>query len=923
VSNGRASAPSGAPAALVGRIDEQAAIDAVLDAARSGLSQVLVLAGEAGVGKTALLGDTVRRAADLRVLTVSGIESEAGLGHAALHRLLLPHLDRVDGLPPPQRDALSAAFGLVSGDPPDPFLVGLATLTLLSGLATEAPLLCVVDDAHGLDPESLAVLAFVGRRLLADGVALLFGLRRTALDASVLADLPSRTVEGLDVVAATELLRSCVRGFVDDAVARRLAEETLGNPLAIVELAGELTARQLAGAEELPSALPLGGALEERFLRQIREQPAPVQLLVLLVAAEPDAGEALVAEAAALLGGPDLTPGSLAAGGLVVLDGSVRFRHPLIRSAVLRGAPPDELRRVHTALATVLGRGPEPDRRAWHLAEAATGPDEAIAEDVEATARRTILRGGYAAAAALLDRAGRLSPRSEDRGRRLLAAAEAHLAAGNIRRGRAVLEDAQPDLDGDLLAAQALRLDGALRLADGEIPGVGSRLVQAALTLAPHDPPAARDTLLDASSAALYGGYESRRAAMAEVARANATLPPPAAGTRTSGDLLLDAFAVLFTEGHRAAAPLLQASVTATLEDDTAGREALRWLGFACWAAGAVGDNDRLVEAASRLVALSRAWGALGELTRGLYFLGMGELVRGDLATAGAHFVEGRELMANRGTSTSPGEAIAAAWRGDDATARRLAAEVALDADARGQAGVVMYTDHALAVLELGLGRYDAALAAARRVDEEDSFFLSSVGLPDLVEAAERAGAGQVARDACRRCAERAEANRTPLALGLAARARAVLAGDDAEPLHEEAIARLGETTAVGHLARARLLYGEWLRRRQRRLDAREQLRAAHDAFVAMGALAFADRAGSELEATGEHARPRSVETADDLTPQEAKVAALAAQRATNGEIAAQLFISPATVDYHLRKVFRKLGVRSRRDLAGALARPD
>lgn len=411
---------------------------------------------------------------------------------------------------------------------------------------------------------------------------------------------------------------------------------------------------------------------------------------------------------------------------------------------------------------------------------------------------------------------------------------------------------------------------------------------------------------------------------MTDVAAAVAAVPLRAGATVTSGDLLLDGFAVLFTEGHRAGAPVLRRALDALEAADLTEDDALRWLGFGCWAAGALADNEALRRLAARLVQVSRDRGALVEVTRGLYFLAMGDLVAGDLVQAAAHFVEDQELLAARGGGTGLGAVIALAWRGEEATTRQEAAAVARAAGERGQGGVVIYTQHALAVLELGLGHYQAAFEAASRVDEEDSYFLSTIALPDLVEAGVRSGHPAAAAAALARCRERAEVNATPLALGLAARAEALLAhDDDAEGWHRTAIEHLASIPAVGHLARARLLHGEWLRRRNRRVDAREELRAAHDAFTAIGAAAFAERARVELLATGEKARKRTVDTGDELTPQELKIAQLAARRATNGEIAAQLFISPATVDYHLRKVFRKLGLTSRRQLAEALARPD
>ncbi len=915
--------PDAGEATLVGRADEQAAIDHLMASARRGVSGVVVLTGEAGVGKTALLEHAARTAVDLQVAEVAGVGSEARMAYAALHRLLLPFLDLRDRLPEPQRDALGAAFGLVGGPPPDTFLVGLAALTLLADAATERPLLCVVDDAQWIDQESLEVLGFVGRRLLAEGVVLLFALRELSGERSRLEGLPTVTLGGLDEPSSVDLLVGAVDGFVDPAVARRLAGETMGNPLALVSLADDLTPGQLAGAALLPQPLPLGPKLEDRFLRQVRELSPDAQDLVLLAAADPTGDADVVTAAAAHLGlDPDVAEPAETVG-LLTMRPRVRFRHPLVRSAVLGGASTDRRRRIHAALAAVADPTVDPECRAWHLAEAATGPDDEVAAEIEDAAEKTRRRGGYAAAAGLLRRAGRLSTTAERRGPRLLAAAEAYLAAGNPTEAHATLDEAAVNLGDAGHQANVLRLEGAIRLAEGRIPETPSILLRAARALEPFDARLARDTLLEASSAAIFGGRSARNAAMIDVARAAASVPLPEGTPPTSGDLLLDAFTVLFTDGHAAAAPLLRRAVDALAGEHQQGAELLRWLGSGCWAAGALGDNEVLRQLARQLVQRSRDAGALRELTRGLYFLGMGDVVAGDLAAAGSHFSESRELMAARGDTTSLGEVIATAWRGDGEATHAEVSRVAEAAAARGQGGVVVYTEHALAVMALGGSQYDAALASARRVDDEDSYFLSTVALPDLVEAAVRSGEPGLATDALDRCRRRAEASGTALALGLAARASALVEEDEAaEDRHRDALDLLAGTPAAGHLARAELLYGEWLRRRRRRVDAREQLRAAHERFTDIGALGFAERARHELEATGERARRRTVETANELTPQEAKVAELAAQRATNGEIAAQLFISPATVDYHLRKVFRKLGVSSRRDLPDALSQP-
>ena len=916
--------PDAAEATLVGRADEQAAIDHLMASARRGVSGVLVLTGEAGVGKTALLEHAARTAADLQVAEVAGVGSEARMAYAALHRLLLPFLDRRDRLPEPQRDALGAAFGLVGGPPPDTFLVGLAALTLLADAATERPLLCVVDDAQWIDQESLEVLGFVGRRLLAEGVVLLFALREPSGERSRLEGLPTVTLGGLDEPSSVDLLVGAVDGFVDPAVARRLAGETMGNPLALVSLADDLTPGQLAGAALLPQPLPLGPKLEDRFLRQVRELPPDAQDLVLLAAADPTGDADVVTAAAAHLGlDPDVAEPAETVG-LLTMRPRVRFRHPLVRSAVLGGASTDRRRRIHAALAAVADPTVDPECRAWHLAEAATGPDDEVAAEIEDAAEKTRRRGGYAAAAGAPATGRPAQPRRRS-----------GAAPGCWRRPRPTSRRAtrprhmRPSTRRPSTSATpATRPTCSVSRGRSAWPKAGSPRPRRSCCgrrgrWSPSTPGWRGTRCWRPPRPPSSAGARPATPPWSDVARAAASVPLPEGTAPTSGDLLLDAFTVLFTDGHAAAAPLLRRAVDALAGEHQRGAELLRWLGSGCWAAGALGDNEALRQLARQLVQRSRDAGALRELTRGLYFLGMGDVVAGDLAAAGSHFSESRELMAARGDTTSLGEVIATAWRGDGEATHAEVSRVAEAAAARGQGGVVVYTEHALAVLALGGSQYDAALASARRVDDEDSYFLSTVALPDLVEAAVRSGDPGLATDALDRCRRRAEASGTALALGLAARASALVEEDEAaEDRHREALDLLAGTPAAGHLARAELLYGEWLRRRRRRVDAREQLRAAHERFTDIGALGFAERARHELEATGERARRRTVETANELTPQEAKVAELAAQRATNGEIAAQLFISPATVDYHLRKVFRKLGVSSRRDLPDVLSQP-
>ena len=907
---------------VLGRDGERAAVVRLVEGARSARSGSLVVRGEAGIGKTALVEDVLGPVTGVRVARVAGIESELELGFAGLHRVLFPFRDRWERLPGPQRDALEATFGLAAADPPDRLLVGLATLTLLTDVAVAQPLVCVVEDAQWVDRESLELLAFVARRLLADPAALLFTVREPPEPPAALDGLPTLHLQGLAGDDARALLAAAVPGHLAPDVAERIVYETGGNPLAIMAAAGELTAEQLAGRSLLPDVLPLSARLEAHYLRRVEELPAGARSALLLAAAEPTGDLSLLLRGFEHLGLPSDAASPAEAAGLVALGPDVAFPQPLIRSAVYRSASLAARRRAHEALAAATDSVTDPDRRAWHVAQSTFAPDERVAADLEQAAGRSRARGGSSSVAALLSRAVELTADESRRGERLLEAAAAHLSAGSPAIASTMVEEAAPLLSGDRQRATAQRLRGAVRFAEGRTSETLSILLDAAGTLAPLDAGAARDALLDAFSAAIFSGA-ALDGGIGRVAATAGRTPRPAGDPATSGDLLLDGLATLFSDGHAAGVPALRRALVSLEAGVPPTGDGLRWLGFGCWAAGTLGDNAALRLLAGRLEQLARAQGALPALTRGLYFLAMAELVAGDLDQAASHFVEGRDLMAATGNRAGLGDLLVLAWRGREAETRARAAAVVTEASARGQGGVAVYADHALAVLELGLGNYRAAAVHASRVVDQDSLFLSTVAVPDLVEAAVRAGDDELAEGALRRCDERAAANGTELALGLRARSAALLAPDDrAEDLYCEAVDRLGAAGVSGHLARAELLYGEWLRRRRRRTDARERLRSAHERFDALGAGAFGERAGAEARATGGSARRRSVETASELTAQESQVARLAAGGATNAEIATALFVSASTVDYHLRKVFRKLGISSRRDLRGTVAAP-
>jgi DNA-binding CsgD family transcriptional regulator len=903
---------------VLGRRVERAELVGLLGAARQGESRSLVLQGDAGMGKTSLLDFAVATAGDFDVVRIDGFESEQDLAFAGMQRLLVPFLDGVSRLPGPQRSALESAFGLQHGAPPNRFLVGLGTLSLLAEVASARPLLCVVDDAHCLDDESLSVLGFVARRLHAERIAMLFASRGRD-DPTPLEGIPTRLIQGLADDEAHELLRLVVDRPLDVAVAQRVVAESMGSPMALLEIGKGLREHQLLSDDSWSGPLPLSRRLEAHFLRQVEGLPGDTQSMLLLAAAEPSGDRSLIESAASALGlTPDATDAAEAAAVIIRSDG-LRFRHPLVRSAVYNGAAITDRRRAHQVLAETIGDLGDPDRRAWHLGAATAGPDGAVAAELHEAAERALVRGGCAASATFFTRSAELTPDRATRAERALAAAERHLIAGFRVRSRRVLDEFAGDITDPHQRARASRLEGNIRYTIGEVDGTVGLLLDAAKTYAPFDIRSARDTLLDALTAARIPGSLSlpgeRMSDVASVAH-ELTLPPGA--TPTIGDLLLDGYVALLhgdqTTGHRRLSEALVA-----LEADHRNDEAmLRWLGMGCWAAGTLGDDEALRRIASRLETTARAHGAIVPLTLALTFRALNELGTGELVAARAHLVERDELSDILGRPRDIGRLLTMAWNGDEAGTRAEAAAVAAAAQQRRHGWMLVFVDQAMVVLELGLGHYAAALSSASASYHSNPFF-ATADFPNLIEAATRSGAKALAHEAVAEYATRTEARDTPLARSLLARARALAADDaSAEDCYREAIAWLDDSATIQH-ARARLVFGEWLRRQKRRTEAREHLRAALEIFAVTGAHAFAARAERELAATGERARRRGYDSAGELTPQESQIAHLAGSGATNQEIAAKLFLSPSTVDYHLRKVFRKLGITSRRQLGSVL----
>jgi DNA-binding CsgD family transcriptional regulator len=906
------------PVPLAGRSAEGARLDRLLADARAGQSVALVLRGEPGIGKTALLDYAAERATGFRVSRAAGVESEMELPFAGLHQLCGPMLAGLKQLPPPQRDALGTAFGLSSGAQPDRFLVSLAALSLLSDAAEERPLLCLIDDAQWLDRSSAQVLAFVARRLQAESVVLLFAEREPG-KLQELAGLPDLPLRELPSDSARELLASAISGPLDDRVRARILAEARGNPLALLELPHELSPVTLAGGFGLPAALSLPGRIEESFLRRAQQLPAVTQRLLLVAAAEPTGEPALLWRAAGTLGIPAEAAGPAQADGLLDLGVQVTFRHSLLRSAIYRAAPADERRSAHLALAAATDAEIDPDRRAWHRAHATLVPDEDVADELERSAGRAQARGGLAAAAAFLERAAALTPDPGRRARRALSAARAMQLAGAPREALALLAAAAAGPLRDFDRALLQRLQGQIALDTRRGGDAVTLLLEAAGQLEPLDPALARETYLEALRAASIAG---RLGADTRAAAEAASRAPSPQGVPRAIDLLLKGLAMRFTSGYAASAPALKRALGAVRDQGGRPGQDVRWPWSARRVAPELFDDDAWHELGTRNVQIARDAGALAVLPLALNYLAVMRVFEGNLEAAAALLDEADAIADATGTAPIVfGRLQLAGFRGDEARALVLIEASEPAAIARREGVILTFGEHTRAVLYNGLGRYQAALDPAQSASAQDELMYAVWSLPELVEAAARCGRTEVAADALERLSERTQAAGTELALGIEAQSRAMLSdGEPAGRLYREAIQRLGGTRMRSALVRAHLLYGEWLRRQNRRGDAREQLRMAYDGLTAMGMEAFADRARRELLATGETVHRRTVEARYELTAQEVQIARLASDGLSNPEIAAQLFLSTRTVEWHLRKVFSKLGISSRRALGRALA---
>ena len=913
----------GASLAFLDRQRECELLDGLLHAVRAGRGGVIVVRGEAGIGKSALLDYTARAAMDLRLIRVAGVESEMEMAFAALHQLCSPILNHLPRLPEPQRDALATALGLRSGSPPDHFLVGLAVLSLLSEAAEDRPLVCLVDDGHWLDRASGRALAFAARRLLAEPVLIVIAAREPGAD---LRGLPDLVVEGLPDAEARQLLTSTVRWTLDERVRDQMLAEARGNPLALRELSRDGSLAELTGLG-LPGTPGLANRMEERFRRQIADLPADTRRLLQVAAACPIGDPTRVWRAGRRLGVPPEAAAPAVEADLIEFGAWVRFRHPLVRSAAYRSASLTEWQEVHRALAAATDPAADPDRHAWHQAQATPGPDEDVAAELARFAGRAQARGGLAAAAAYLHRAAMLTPDPSRRAQRLLEAARAARDAGALDAALDLLAAADAGPPDVLRAAEAQHLHGQIALEQRRGHEAARLLLGAARQLEPLDARLARETHLQALGAAIWAGETDQSGDLGVIAAATRTAPPAPVPPRAE-DVLLDALAVRLLEGHTAAMPFLARAQREMLAlnpgtDIDVGRYLwLAGLRAGGIVAGELWDDDARHILADRQADVARNAGALVQLQYALSFVAWTHLDAGDVAAA-ARFMDEDRLI-GEATGTAPVAfcaVLVAAWQGDEDTAIELYEALLRLASVGRITRLLTVADHAIAVLYNGLGRHEAARDAAQRAFGRGDLGYEPFVVAELAEAASRTHDQAVISILLRLLAERSRTTATEWALGTEACVRAMASGgEEARTCYLESIDRLGRTRMRAQLARTHLLYGEWLRREKQRPEAREHLRRAYDMLTAMGIEAFAERARRELQATGETVRRRNVTRTIELTAQELQIARLVHEGLSNPEISTRLFLSQRTVEWHLRKVFTKLGISSRRQLREPLA---
>jgi DNA-binding CsgD family transcriptional regulator len=909
---------------LIGRHAETRALGEFVDDVRSGRSRVLVVRGECGLGKTALLDWVVEQAGDCQVLRAAGVEAEMELAFAGMHQLLAPTLPRLENLPPPQCDALQMAFGIRGGATPDRFFIALAALSLLADTAKQQPLICLIDDEQWLDRASAQALAFVARRLGDESVGLVFATQVTTEELSGLRELH---LDGLSNADAHALLDWALTAPLDPLIREQIVTESRGNPLALLELPRGMTPAQLAGGFGLPTVMPISERLEDSFMRRFEVLPSATKKILQLAAADPVGEPSVRWNAAARLG---LDPGAATPAieaGLIDFGTRVQFRHPLIRGVVCRSASVSEKQAVHRALAEATDPLLDPDRRAWHRAEAAAGPDEAVAAELEGSADRALARGGVAAGAAFLERAAILTPAPDRRAARMLAAAKAKRDAGALDAALGLLVRVEAGPHDALQTAEVEYLRGEIAFDQLRVRDAARLLQSAAGRFEEVCAESSREVRLRALDAAMWlAGPEGPGTSSILETAAAALAGPPSPQPPRAVDALLDAFVLRYTEGYAPAAPLLNRAIEMLLAADVDAEHLDSWSPITRSKIGAtlaaeVWDADSWHALALRETQFARKTGAPIHLQFALHYLAWTLLLRGEFGKAASVIDEDGAVAA--ATGNPPlwfGRLLLAAWCGQHDKACELIEETIASAEAEGKCRVADFAAYARSVLDNGFGRHADALAAVKPVFDHDHVGFGALIIPELAEAASRTGDVELLAAVRDWMAGRLNATPTPWALGIDSRIRALLSeGDVADGLYRESLDHLGRTQVGLERARGHLIYGEWLRRQNRRVDARAQLRVAEEMFSVMGANGFADRARRELLATGESARKRSAEAGVDLTPQELQVARLARQGLSNNEIGGQLFISPRTVQYHLRKVFAKLGIHSRSELAHVL----
>jgi DNA-binding CsgD family transcriptional regulator len=908
------------PAVLIGRRGEQRVVADLLAAMRRGRSGVLVIRGEPGIGKTALLADSLALASDSRIVTISGAESEIELAYAGVQQLCAPFLNYLDALPGPQKNALRVALGsqeAAAGGTPDRLLVGLALLTLLGEAARDRPVVCIVDDAQWVDAASLDAIGFVARRLLADPIAIFFAARQLGAEHQ-LSGLPELELGGLEDADARALLREMVPGRLDERAREVLLAESGGNPLALLELHKALNPEELAGGYGLAQAASRISRISSSFERRLNELPSETVLLMLIAAADAAARSDWLWAAAERLGLDASVAQPAEDAGLITVFDGLRFRHPLIRSAVYRTAPIAARHRVHAALAQVITGSAADEHRAWHRAKAAPRPDEQIATELLRASERAGARGGVAAAAAFLALSADLTSDAELRVQRRLKAANAKLDAGAPAAASELMVSISAENDSEHVGARIALLRAKLAFAINRGRDAPPLLLAAAERLSRLDPLLSRETYLAALMAAMNVGRlpadeRSMARSIAEAARS----APPAAEPPRAVDLLLDGLVVRLTDGYAAAAPLLTRGLREYLREDALGTADPRWHGVTHRVCLDLFDRAASNALAARQVEMLRAAGELTVLPAVLYQYAGLCITEGRFNQATGLIVEAEAVIA--ATGAPPLASIRpylAAYRGQEQLCRTLVESAIGDATIRGEGGEVTVALCSKAILHNSYGQYAEALEACAAVSSFDDVGNYGYMLVEMIEAATRCGEGQVAAEALERLTERADASGSKTAQGLAARSAALVAGDDprAEAEYQRSIELLEQSYSL-YAMRTRLVYGEWLRRVRRRRDARVELRIAYDAFAAMGAEGFADRARKELTVAGETIYPGPPGQAVGLTAQESHIARLAREGHTTSEIAGQLFLSPRTVEWHLSRIFAKLGIASRRDL--------